>query len=348
VNILVTGATGFLGSWVAWALLRAGHSVRALVRRPDGAAELGRPGVEVVTGDILEVNSLDDALSGVTAIAHCAGSVSRRHRDRAMLHLANVQGTRNVLDAAARREIRVLHTSSIACVGPTLEPRVLNEEAPGTPLSFSFPYVESKRASEALALSYAARGQDVVVLNPGSVMGPGDPNFGSTELPLRYLRGELRMYPRGGMSFCDVRDIAEAYVAALDRAPSGERYILAGINLTYREVQEELQRLTGLHRSLPLPRGVAELAAFWSEVGAILWQHPFENFNQAAVRWGSLYHYCSSEKAARHLGYRSRDFSETLADTIADHLHRRAAPASTERLVALLRTRPTAPNWAVS
>jgi dihydroflavonol-4-reductase len=337
VNVLVTGATGFLGGWVTRAFLHAGHSVRVLVRRPDRADGLKRLGVDVAQGDILSPDSLDSALSGVKAIAHCAGSVSRSRRDRASVRLANVTGTRNVLEAAGAKRIRVLHTSSIACMGPTFEPRLLDETTPGTPLAFDFPYVESKRESEQLALSYAEDGLDVVVLNPGSVMGPADPYYGSTELPLRYLRGELRMYPRGGMSFCDVRDVAAAYVAALDRAVSGERYILAGVNFSYREVQDELQRLTGLHRCLALPIGVGQAAALWSDIGAIFWRHPFENLNQAVVQWGSMFHYCSSEKAQRDLGYRTRDFSETLAHTIVDHLQRGGAHAATAELRELLR-----------
>jgi dihydroflavonol-4-reductase len=348
VNVLLTGATGFLGGWVARALVRAGHSVRALVRQPSRVQGLGELGVSVAPGDILSPESLKSALVDMSAIVHCAGSVSRSRRDRVSVRLANVAGTRNILEAARCRRVRVLHTSSIACIGPTYEPRIVDETTPGTPLAFDFPYVESKRESEALVLSYAADGLDVVVLNPGSVMGPGDPYYGSTELPLRYLRGELRMYPRGGMSFCDARDIAEAYVAALERGATGERYILAGANFSYREVQAELQRLTGLHACLPLPLGIGEAAAFWSEVGAIFWRHPFENLSQAAVQWGSMFHYCSSEKAQRALGYRIRDFSETLSDTIVDHVQRGGAPATTPELRTMLRRYGPSREWALA
>lgn len=257
-------------------------------------------------------------------------------RDRVAVHSANVQGTRNVLEAALRERLRVLHTSSIACIGPTLEPQTLDETAPSMRLDFACPYADSKREGEQLAFSYAARGLDIVVLNPGIVLGPSDPGYSSTELVLRYLRGQMRMYPRGGGSFGDARDIAHAYVAALERADRGTRYILAGVNRTYRELTEELQRLTGLHRCMPLPGGAAEAAAFWSEVGSLFWRHPFENLNQATVRWGSLYNYCSAAKAQRDLGYCVRDFSETLADTIADHVRRGVVRPVTAQLRALL------------
>ncbi len=341
VKVLVTGATGFLGGWVTRALLRAGHSVRAFVRRPDRLKESGFPRVEPFQGDILLPDSLSAAMSNVDAVIHCAGSVSMNPRDRAAVNAANIQGARNVFEAAFRGSLRVLHTSSIACIGPTLEPQVLDESTPGAPLNFACPYADSKRESERLAFSYAAKGLDVIVLNPGIVLGPGDPNYSSTELVLRYLRGELRMYPRGGGSFCDARDIAEAYVSALGRARSGSRYILAGVNRTYREVTEDLERLTGLHPCRPLPRGVAETAAFWSEVGSVFLRHPFENLNQATVRWGSLFNYCSAAKAQRDLDYRVRRFSETLADTVADHVQRGAARPATVRLRSLLARAPS-------
>ena len=337
MDVLVTGATGFLGGWVTRALVATGHSVRVLLRRPARDSGLHGLGAVVFQGDVLAPDSLQPAMSGVDAVIHCAGSVSRRLRDKDSVYRVNVEGTRNVLEAAARRHVKVVHTSSIACVGPSPDPRLLDEDTPGASLGFEFPYVESKRRSEELALSYAANGRtEVIVLNPGSVMGPGDPSYGSTELVLRYLRGELRVFTQGGMSFCDARDVAKAYVTAVERGISGERYILAGVNRTYREVHEDLQRLTGLHHCFPVPTGVAEWAALWSEIGSVFWPHPFENLNQSVVRWGSLFHYCSSDKAQRELGYEIRNFESTLVDTIVDQLQRGSVAANTAELRAML------------
>jgi dihydroflavonol-4-reductase len=337
VNVLVTGGTGFLGSWVTRELVRAGCKVRILARRPSRLGALADLNVDVAQGDILSQQSLAAALEGMEALVHCAGLISLNPKEREALQRINVEGTRRILAAAASKRVRVLYTSTIATIGPTTDPRALDENEPTVPLSFDYPYAASKRQGEALAFDYHASGLDVVVLNPGILFGPGDINYTSTQFVLRYLRRQVWLYLGGGASFGDVRDVAAAYVAALTRGRAGERYILAGVNRSYRDLQEELRRLTGLHRSAPMPQPLAEWFATWSQAGAMLWRHPFEEFNASVVRWASLFNYCSSHKATSELGYEPREFSETLADTIVDHIRRGAAPATTVELMNLMR-----------
>jgi dihydroflavonol-4-reductase len=336
VRVLITGATGFLGTWVTRALVAAGCKVRVLVRRSSRIDALENLDVDITHGDICSSQSLAMALDGIDAVVHCAGLVSLKPSDRDTLQRVNVEGVRYILELAAKKRLRLLHTSTIATIGPTSDPRPLDENAPPFPLPFDYAYAASKRQGEALALAYGERGMDVVVLNPGILFGPGDINYTSTQFVLRYLRREVWLHLGGGASFGDVRDVASAYVGALGRGRRGERYILAGINRSYRDLQEELRRLTGLHRSAPMPLPLAEWFALWSQAGAAMWRHPFEEFNLSVVRWASLFNYCSSAKAIRELGYRQRDFSETLGDTIADHLRRGAAPAATMELKHLL------------
>ncbi|HEY3593058.1 MAG TPA: NAD-dependent epimerase/dehydratase family protein, partial [Polyangiaceae bacterium] len=238
MKVLVTGATGFLGSWVARELHRAGHTVRILVRHTPPAADFSAEKMEIARGDILSPASLRAAAEGVHAIAHCAGLVSLSLRDRGKLQSVNVDGARNVFEEAMNRGIRVLHTSTIATIGPTPGPTPLDESAPEVPLAFDYPYAETKRRAEALAFDYLARGLDVVILNPGILFGPGDVHYTSTQFVLRYLRRQVWMHLAGGASFGDVRDVAAAYAPALTRGRAGERYILAVMNRTYRDLQE--------------------------------------------------------------------------------------------------------------
>jgi dihydroflavonol-4-reductase len=326
MKILITGATGFLGSWVARALVRAGHALRALVRATSPRDSLAGLPIEAVEGDILDQHALARAMRGVEAVVHCAGLVSLRPRDREALHQMNVVGSRHVLEVAGAQGLRVVFTSSIATIGGAYTPALRDERAWLGGHGPRCGYVESKRVSEELALSLAARGQDVVVLNPGNALGPGDLRFTSTRLVLQYLRGELRFYLPGGMSFCDVRDVAGAYAAALTRGRSGERYILAGMNLTYEEFFMELWRLTGLHWPWPVPRLLAQGLAYWSESAAAFAEHPFEELNLSVVSHGQMFTFANVSKAMRELGYQVRDFRCTLRDTLADHLSRGAAP----------------------
>jgi dihydroflavonol-4-reductase len=245
-------------------------------------------------------------------------------------------GTSNVLSAAAARSLRVIHTSTTATIGPTREPRNLDEASPTVALDFDCAYVETKRRAEAIALSYARDGHDVVVLNPGVVLGPDDVGATSTQIVLGYLTGRLRMHLDGGASFCDVRDVAAAYVNALQRGRRGQRYLLGGHNCSHAELQAMLQRLTDLPASRPLPRAAADWLASWSDAGSRWLRHPLEDFNPGVVAWGSLFNYCDSGKAERELGYHPRPLTQTLTDTIASHLRRGAAPASTDQLRRLL------------
>lgn len=337
MKILVTGATGFLGSWVARSLVEVGYSLRTLVRSTSPLDGLAGLPVELVQGDILDRRTLARAMDGIGAVVHCAGLVALRPRDREALYRVNVQGSRNVLEAAWARGLRVVFTSSIATIGASHAPDLRNERASWSGESASnAAYVESKRESEELALSLAARGLEVVVLNPGTALGPGDLRFTSTQFVLHYLRGAMRFYLGGGMSFCDVRDVAAAYVAALRRGRPGERYILAGVNLSYGQLLEELWQLTGLYRPMPVPWPVAQGLALWSEAAAAFFEHPFEDLSLSLVRHGQMFAFADVSKATQTLDYKVRDFGSTLRDTIVDHLARGAAPAATPQLQALL------------
>jgi dihydroflavonol-4-reductase len=319
MRTLVTGSTGFLGTWITRALAAAGHQPTVLVRDPRRLSLLADLSLNVVQGDVLQPESLQRAMAEVDAVIHVAGLVSLRHRDQRNLSLVNLTGTRNVLEAAAARKLRVLHTSSIGTIGLTREPVALAESSGGAGrVHLRYPYVESKRQSEELALEYARQGHDVSVLLPGNVLGPGDVNGTSTRLVRGYLEGRMRFYLRGGLSFADVRDVAVAYVVALEQARRGESYLLAGVNLSYRELLDQLGQLTRLPRALPAPWPFAEVSAWWSEYASLYWEHPFEELNSSVIQYGNLFNYCDCSKATRELAFHNRPFSSTLQDTIAD------------------------------
>lgn len=333
MRTLVTGATGFLGSWVTRALSAAGHRPCVLVRDPSRLRPLRALELEVARGDILDPDSLRRATRNVEAVIHVAGLVSLRQRDEHRLNEVNLVGTRNVLDAAAERGLRVLHTSSIGTLGVTREPIAVDEQGAGArAVPLRYPYAESKRQSAELALAYARKGLDACVLLPGNVLGPGDGSATSTRMVSDYLEGRTRFYLPGGLSFADVRDVAAAYVNALERGRSGHSYVLAGVNLSYRELLEQLQELTGLPRALPSPWPMAEVSAWWSELAALYFEHPFEELNASVVQYGRYFNFCDCSKAGRELGYQTRPFQHTLRDTIVDLRARQLSEPGTQAL----------------
>ena len=310
--ILVTGATGFLGGHLLDVLRREGRTpVRALARSERGGEALAGTAA-VVRGDVLDPESLRAAAGGCELIFHLAGLVSHRLKDRARLEAANVEGVRNLL-AAAEPGARIVHVSSVAAVGPARgadEPADERHEFP--PSAERYVYASTKRAGEQLALEAAAAGRDVVVANPGFLLGPGDVHRVSTWHVGRYLAGTLRFTAPGGLSNVDARDVAAGLVALADRGRRGERYILTSRegNVSHREFFRRLADATGVRRRmLPLPKAAAVLAS-----RAVRWPVAPDEVQAAANWW-----FFDPGKAERELGFTTRGLEETLLDTTAQY-----------------------------
>jgi len=340
MKVLVTGATGFLGSWITRALLAGGHRVRVLRRAHSGPARpdsLSGLDVETVPGDVLDRATLSAATRGVGAVVHAAGLISTRPRDRRRLYEVNVGGTRNVLEAAGERGVRVIHTSSVATVGFTAQPERRDESFRVEAADLlDYAYADSKRMAEELAMELCAGGVEAVTLLPGLLLGPGDSESGSTRVVLQHLRRLLRFAPTGGISFGDVRDVAATYVTALGQGKPGRRYILAGANHGYGELGHMLAALTGIDAPWPLPAPMAQVWGLWSEAVSALTPHPLDELTLVTATYAARFNYCDAARAEKELGYRPRAFEETLRDTVIDLVRRGLAPASTDRLLAMM------------
>lgn len=313
-RILVTGATGFLGQVLVPLLREDGAEVRVLARRPDEAL----PGLDVerVAGDVTDPGSLADAVRGVDAVIHMAGLVSHLERDRERLMAVNVAGTEHVLAAARAADVgRVVHVSSIAAVGTTPDPtRPLDETSPFSAVAASFPYALSKRLGEQAALAAAATGQDVVVANPGHVLGAGDVNAISTFHVRKILTGELRLTLTGGITYVDVRDVADGIRRVLATGQRGRRYILATPDghLSHRELSARVLRLAGIERrTVHLPGGPTAFAAKLADRVGIPLPVAADELDSARYWW-----YSASDRAIAELGYAPRPVDEAILATI--------------------------------
>ena len=325
MRVLVTGASGFLGSWVVRALLQAGDRPLALVRKSSRREGLAGLPIEIAEGDVCDRSSLERAMKQVDAVAHVAGLVSLRRRDHDELTRVNVEGTRNVLEVAAARGLRVLHTSSIATVGFSDTPALLDEwSRPRAGEVIHSSYFASKVAAEDVALSIARDGADVVVLNPGLLLGPGDLHLSSTRFVHGFLTRQAMFYTAGGVSLGDVRRVAAIYPVALRRGVRGERYLLAGVNRSYREIYQELSRVARLP-AFPMPTILAQWWALVSDSAALLVPHPFEEVSLGAIAYSTCFNFCDCSKAREVLGYEPGGFESLIAETVADHLARQAA-----------------------
>jgi dihydroflavonol-4-reductase len=316
VKILVTGATGFLGGALVPLLVEARHEVRVIAR---GAAPQAEAlGCEVAQGDLRDPDAVRRALDGRQALYHLAGRVSRDGRDARLMYELHVDGTRSLLAEAARQRLaRVVLASSSGTIGVSRERRVATEEDlyPIETVA-RWPYYLSKIYEEKLALEAAGRGLPVVVLNPSLLLGPGDERLSSTQDVYRFLQGRIPVMPRGGISFVDVRDAAQAFLAALTRGNVGERHLLGAVNWDFTEFFARLGRIA--HQPPPplrLPSPVKVAAAHLLEkLARARGREP--DLPAADVEMGEHWFFVDSSKAERVLGFRPRDPVETLTDTV--------------------------------
>jgi len=310
---LVTGATGFIGSHLVRALAARGDELRLLVRAASRLEHLQGVEFEVVTGDVLDRDSVRRALNGADRVFHVAGSTSMRSKDREWVRRLNVEGTRNVLEEALAAGVeRAVHTSSIAAVGAAPPGGAIDESASFNVGHLGIAYVNSKHEAELEAMRLYSAGLPVVVVNPSFVFGPDDPTGTSMGLIRRFLLRRIPVYVDGAINVVDVRDVAQGMLLADERGRPGERYILAARNFTLDRLFADLARISGVDPpalKLPGPVVLAALEA-GSRLGLRLPSSPDEV--RSAMQWWT----CRNDKARRELGFQPRPHKETLADAV--------------------------------
>lgn len=246
MKVFVTGGTGFIGSNLVRLLLQEGYTVKALVRPHSCLDNLKNLDVEIVQGNLTDTN-FDQYLEGCKILFHCAAHYSLWKADKQSLEQYNIIGTRNVLAAARKAGIeRTIYTSSVAAIG--VKPGMIVDETYQSPVEKLVGYYKkSKYWAEQEAQKAVKLGQDIVIVNPSSPIGPGDIKPTPTgDLILRFLRRKMPAYVNTGLNFIDVRDVAKGHLLALEKGKTGERYILGHQNLTLKEFLELLSEITGL------------------------------------------------------------------------------------------------------
>ena len=315
MTYLVTGATGFIGGHLARQLRAEGHEVRALVRDPARAGALESLGVDLRRGDITEPGTLPGAMEGVDGLFHLAAWYKLGQKSDAAYRI-NVDGTRNVLEAARAADVpRIVYTSSLAVFGDT-GGRVVDEDyrMDGPWLS---EYDRTKwLAHYDVALPMIEAGLPLVIVQPGLVYGPGD--HSNVGVVFRdYLRGRLPVIPKQGGCWAHVEDVARGHILAMDRGEVGESYIIGGKPYMWEDALRMAEEITGRKPPrLVLPPVVARAASWLMKpVAAVLpvptTYHP-ETLRVAA---GSTY-WGDDTKARRELGWDPRPFEVGLRQTL--------------------------------
>lgn len=313
MRVAVTGATGFLGSNLVRLLLAEGHEVRILRRQKSDPRLLDGLAYEEHIGDIRDAASLAGAFEGCDAVFHTAANVAVFGAARDRQQRTNVDGTRNVLDACLAQGVgRFIYTSSIAAIGLPPEGVVADETLLFNWAGYGMSYMETKHEAEAQVLSYIERGLPAIILNPANIFGPGDIHMHLGTVLTAVQAGKVPSVPTGGFAVCDVTDVAKAHIAAAERGRVGERYILGGENLSYKEIAAVVAEVLGARP----PRWTTPdfilpaIGLAMEAVGAVTHKPPLLTRKNAGVAARHLYF--SSAKAERELGYTITPFRESV------------------------------------
>jgi dihydroflavonol-4-reductase len=318
MKALVTGATGFVGAAVARALLGEQWQVRILARRGSDRRNLKNLDVEVAEGDLGDLSSLERAAQGCDGVFHVAADYRLGARDPTELYRANVEGTRNVLNAAVRSGVRrIVYTSSVATIGIPADGSPGDERTKSSLAKMIGHYKRSKYLAEEVVRDAAQGGISVVIVSPSTPVGPGDVKPTPTgQLVLDAAAGRMPAYVDTGLNIVHVDDVAAGHLLAYERGKPGERYILGGQDMSLREILEMIARLEGRNPPrLRLPYGLVLPIAYVAEGFAKLTGRS-GRITLEGVRMSRKKMFFSSAKAARELGYQWRPPVQAFEDAI--------------------------------
>jgi farnesol dehydrogenase len=318
--ILITGATGYLGSLLTQKLACQGRELKILCRKDPADPVFYQKGISLIRGDILDKESIIRASRGVRQVYHLAAYARLWAKDPLTYTRMNVEGTRCLLEAARNAGVeKMVHVSTAGVVGPSVD-CPMNEDMPRNAGFFNL-YEKTKWEAEVMCREFADQGFSVTIVNPSRIYGPG-PDTGSnpvTRIIELYIRGKWKVVPGSGEdigSYCYVEDVVEGMMHAMERGRSGERYLFGGVNASFNQLIKTISIASGVRNRL--------------------WHLPFpilETFSQVQLAFAELtgrpplitpdwvkkykYHWAlDSSKAIREIGYRIRPLEEGVRKTI--------------------------------
>jgi dihydroflavonol-4-reductase len=317
--VLITGASGFVGSAVAQCLVSAGYDVRVLLRPTSPRVNLADLRLEIVEGDLLDPGSIGRAMQDVRFLFHVAADYRLWARDPEDIVRTNVEGTRSVMIAAQRAGVeRIVYTSSVATLAPRPDGQASDETSPLPQAQAVGAYKYSKVVAERfVAAMVANENLPAIMVNPSTPIGPGDVRPTPTgRIIVEAAAGRMPGYIDTGLNLVHVDDVAAGHLAALRRGRIGERYILGGQNVLLRDMLGEIARFVGRRPpKLRLPRTLMFPIAYGAEaIARITGREPF--VTTTGLRLAKDRMFFTSEKAERELGYRARPYAEAIADAI--------------------------------
>ena len=317
MRVFVTGGTGMLGNNILRMLDREGNHTTALVRSSPDAQVFSGLGTELAYGDLLNEDFIDQQIAKSDVVVHSAGLIHLGwHRMEESMQV-NRDGTIVIAEACMRNDRPLVYVGTVNTLAIGARDKASSEKTKITDANRQTPcaYVLSKRAGVDAVTDRVRRGLRASIVHPGFMLGPYDWKPSSGRMMLEVSRMWRPLAPRGGISVCDVRDVAKATIQAIDRGGhEGQQYVLAGHNILYLELWKKMAKSMGSRG--PLARIGLPALTIGSLAGDAFAKLTGKegDINSAGAKMSSMYHFHDSSTAIEQLGYQIRDLDETLGD----------------------------------
>ena len=319
MNIFLTGASGYIGNQLAHKLANAGHCIHALIRNKKMISSLQHENIKLFFGDITNKEDIKNAIRECEQVYHVAGQVRSWMKDPSIIYKVNVEGTANVFEEAINSGVeKVVFTSTCGVIGPSMK-GPMTEKDPRL-VGYTLDYELSKKMAEEMITRYIKKGLNVVIVSPSKVYGPGKIShaFAYNAIIKTFLHKGIVLIPSPGNyqgCFGYIDDVVNGHILAMEKGKAGEKYILGGINLSYKNFFLQVKKIYGAGRIIRIPKFLIKGWAHcqWLQY-KILNKEPL--LTPAVIN--HLYHnyIFSSEKAICELGYKITPFEEAIHKTI--------------------------------
>lgn len=316
--IAVTGATGHIGNVLVRKLLARGENVRAIAPPFEDLKPLEGLKLEIVESDVRNIGSLTNAFEGAKIVYHLAGIVTISSENEDLVHQVNVEGTKNVVEACLRNNIkRLVYISSVHALKEPPHGTVIDEACIYDAECKKGNYDKSKTLASLAVLKGIDKGLDAVLVCPSGVIGPYDYKISQMgHLIINFMKGNVKAYIEGAYDFVDVRDVAEGLILACENGETSESYILSGEQISVQELYLELEKITRIKAPsfkapLWLVKGIVKISPIYYKLTG---KEPlFTSYSIETVNSNSK---ISFEKARKELGYSPRPIKESIRDSV--------------------------------
>jgi len=319
MKIFITGATGYIGNLLAHILADSGHCVHALIRNERMAFSLNHENIKIFIGDINDKEKIRNAIRGCEQVYHAAALVRSRMKDTSVIYSVNVKGTLNVFDEAINAGVnKVVFTSTCGVMGPSLK-EPMTEKDPRI-IGFTLDYELSKKMAEDIVKQYIGMGLNIVIVSPSKVYGPGKISHSLTYNAIikKFLRTGTVFIPYPGNykgCFGYIDDVARGHILAMEKGKVGEKYILGGVNISYKSFFQQIKKLSGKGRIIQVPKFIIKVCAYWQWFQyKIINKEPL--FTPVVTNHFYRNYIFSSQKAIFELGYQITPFEEAIQKTV--------------------------------